>query len=140
MSYLITVLGFGAKVAPLSRERDGAHLICVYTTDHQDVRDVFRVLVVLLRNRLANYRIHYKTDDATLSGVYSSDSAAVSSGRFDRSFKPKNKNYRVSKYSALKVNDAGSETDLLKSIKMYLNNIGPQVCQTLLHKFKNINL
>ncbi len=129
-------LGTLAKVAPVSLKRDGGHLICVYTTDHQDVRDVFRVLVVLLRNRLANYRIiNYKTDDATLSGVYSSDSAAVLSGRFDRSFKPNNKNYLVSKYSALKVNDTGSEIDLLKSIKMYLNNIGPQVCQTLLYKF-----
>ncbi len=87
--------------------------------------DVFRVLVVLRQNQVATSPIHYKTDEATHEGLYASSSAAAVAGFTVPAKKPKN--FRVSKYSAPKINEAGTETDLLKSIKMYLNNIGPKV-------------
>lgn len=36
-------------------------VVCVYTNDHEDIPDVFRVLTTLWRNRLANKSITYKT-------------------------------------------------------------------------------
>eukprot|EP01116_Phalansterium_solitarium_P019043 TRINITY_DN5211_c0_g1_i2.p1 TRINITY_DN5211_c0_g1~~TRINITY_DN5211_c0_g1_i2.p1 ORF type:complete len:160 (-),score=11.67 TRINITY_DN5211_c0_g1_i2:78-557(-) len=67
-------LGHSAKVAtakpyPMARNPD-KKLICVYTNDHNDEQDVFRVAAGL--RKVAHYpeTMSYKTDDATLSGVY----------------------------------------------------------------------
>jgi Basophilic leukemia-expressed protein Bles03 len=50
-------------------------LICVYTRNWQDRDDVRRVLRQL-RDLGVSWRLSYKTDEATLSGVYGTGSAA----------------------------------------------------------------
>lgn len=50
-------------------------LICVYTRNWQDQDDVRRVLRQL-RGLGVTWRLSYKTDEATLSGVYGTGSAA----------------------------------------------------------------
>ena len=94
-------------------------IIKIYTDDHEDVADVMRVLTNIRQSRLSIAALHYKTDDATLSGVYSND---PSSGV---PIKKKHRNEKVSKYTSPKVETTG--TDWLKGIKLLLNNIGPQV-------------
>ncbi|HEV2377012.1 MAG TPA: putative phosphothreonine lyase domain-containing protein [Streptosporangiaceae bacterium] len=71
-------LGVSAKAAtvrpnPLATSPK-TKLICVYTRDwhdHDDVRRVLRELRVLG----VSWRLSYKTDDATISGVYGTGSA-----------------------------------------------------------------
>lgn len=38
----VIISGSSAKVAPASGANNKAHLICIYTEDHEDVADVFR--------------------------------------------------------------------------------------------------
>ena len=94
-------------------------MICIYTNEHEDVADVFRVLVSMRENRLSLAAVHYKTDDATVSGVY-----ATSSNNGDIPEK-KHRNFRVSKYTSPKVESTGAAW--MKGIKLILNNIGPKV-------------
>ena len=60
-------------------------LICVYTRDWQDQDDVRRVLQQL-RDLGVSWRLSYKTDEATLSGVYGTGSAAYVSQPGSREF------------------------------------------------------
>jgi len=92
-------------------------LICIYTDDHENVADVFRVLVSLRQNRLSLAAVHYKTDEATISGVYAISTSETS--------EKKHRNSRVSKYTSPKVEATGA--DWMKGIKLILNNIGPKV-------------
>lgn len=66
-------LGSSSKVAtgkdnPNARDRS-IKVICVYTYDHEDEKDVMRVRGELRRLGFDN-KIPYKTDEATLSGKY----------------------------------------------------------------------
>jgi hypothetical protein len=67
-------LGIAAKVS--TRHQTGHqsdhHVICVYTRDSRDKDDVGRVLGGL-REIGVEGRLFYKTDQATLSGVYPTD-------------------------------------------------------------------
>ena len=66
-------LGIAAKVAALEGEPDKARLICVYTENFEDKKDVLRVLEKLLELGLCNRNgaiadgraIYYKTDAYT---------------------------------------------------------------------------
>jgi hypothetical protein len=64
-------LGYCAKVSPASRAK---YLVCIYTQDHDDIADVFRVLKAIRSSGLSFGAIYYKTDEATLRGEYSSTS------------------------------------------------------------------
>lgn len=64
--------------------------------------------------------IHYKTDDATLSGIYTQ-----ASGRATDTSEKKHPNFRVSKYTTTRVESTGR--DWITGTKMYQNNIGPEV-------------
>jgi hypothetical protein len=82
-------LGISAKAAT-ARVSDLAtsptmKLTCVYTRDWQDQDDVKRVLRQL-RNLGVSWRLSYKTDAATLSGVYGTGSAAYVSQPGSREF------------------------------------------------------
>jgi hypothetical protein len=67
-------LGIAAKVS--TRHQVGYeseyHVVCVYTRDFRDKGDVGRVLEGL-RQLGVQGRLFYKTDQATLSGIYSTD-------------------------------------------------------------------
>lgn len=54
------------------RAKEGKHVICVYTRDHEDAEEVMRVRSELTE---LGFRapIAYKTDDATWAGKYSGD-------------------------------------------------------------------
>ena len=71
-------LGISAKAATARHNElatsQRTKLICVYTRDWQDQDDVRRVLRQL-RDRGVTWRLSYKTDEATLSGVYGTGSA-----------------------------------------------------------------
>jgi hypothetical protein len=82
-------LGISAKAAT-ARHNDLAtsprtKLICVYTRDWQDQDDVRRVLRQL-RDLGVTSRLSYKTDEATLSGVYGAGSAIYVSRPTSREF------------------------------------------------------
>lgn len=64
-------LGISAKVSTSrpSGYKSTDHVICVYTYDFRDKADVGRVLTAL-RDIGITGRLYYKTDQATLSGVY----------------------------------------------------------------------
>jgi hypothetical protein len=113
-------LGDCAKVAPVSRTRDGLHVICVYTDDHEDVEDVFRVLHALRRSSTpcaAERTLNYKTDDATYAGQYTSSSAAQRAGFSDAATAP-HKNSKVSKYTSPGFRG-------VKNVRLVMNNVGP---------------
>lgn len=67
-------LGFAAKVSTSrpSSYNSAKHVICVYTSDFRNKNDVARVLAGL-RNIGVGGKLSYKTDQATLNGVYSQD-------------------------------------------------------------------
>jgi hypothetical protein len=113
-------LGNGAKVASGESK---TYLICLYTYDFQDVRDVFRVLVAIRRNRLSGGYLNYKTDEATSQGLYTTDQAAQSAGF--GSAKKKHPDEKVSMYSSpppLTNNPKGADKDF---VQLFLNNIEP---------------
>ena len=113
-------LGSCAKAAPRSSTRDGQHLICVYTDDHEDVQDVFRVLFALRNSSItcASFRtLNYKTDYATNMGQYSSLSSAQYAGFEGAASKP-HKNHKISKYTS-------PGFPGIKNVRLVLNNIGP---------------
>ena len=119
-------LGMAAKVANNVTVSDSVstaanHVICVYTQNYKDVPDVFRVLVALRRSRLQNRGINYKTDDATLSGVYKTDEYAQRAG-FDCTTKVRGQ--RVSYYTSPYL--PYDPTGATERIQMFLNNIGPE--------------
>ena len=66
-------LGVAAKVSTKHQvgHESNHHVICVYTRDFRDEADVERVLEGL-RGIGIEGRLFYKTDQATLSGIYSS--------------------------------------------------------------------
>ena len=116
--------GNTAKVSPASAESDSdnpQHVICIYSNDHEDVSDVFRVLIDIRQNRLSKTAIHYKTDEATLSGIYTSTSGRATD---PAEVEKRHPNFRVSKYTTPKVENA---SDWLTGITMYRNNVGPEV-------------
>jgi hypothetical protein len=108
-------LGTGAKIT------DGT-VICVYTQNFEDVQDVFRVLVTLRRNRLQNTFMNYKTDEATVQGVFKTDEAAKRAG-FDSAAKLK-PGQRVSMYFSPP--SPTVSTGAAEFIQLFLNNIGPE--------------
>jgi hypothetical protein len=113
-------LGEQAKVS--KGEKQDEHVVCVYTTDFENVQDVFRVLVTLRRNHLQDSFINYKTDEATLEGVYKTDEAAQRAGY--GSTKKLEPGRRVSMYfSPPSPIDPTGATEV---IKLFLNNIGPE--------------
>ena len=105
-------LGYSAKVAP-ALHAGAAYLLCIYTQDHDDIADVFRVLKAIRKSGLSSQAIHYKTDDATYRGEYCINPSGVNSGK-----------KLVSKYSSPKVTKEGR-------LVLLENNIGPAV-RTLL--------
>lgn len=114
-------LGGCAKVAPVGRKQNNKHVICVYTNDHENVKEVFTVLHALRNSGIraaTDCTLNYKTDDATYAAVYASDSAAQAAGFAGVSLKA-HKNFKVSKYTS--VGFRGTSKVMLK-----LNNIGPE--------------
>ena len=102
-------LSYCAKVAP-AVHAGAAYLVCIYTQDHDDIADVFRVLKAIRSSGLMMSRaIHYKTDEATYRGEYASTSSGVFLGK-----------KLVSKYSSPQVTSEGRLT-------LIENNIGPAV-------------
>jgi Basophilic leukemia-expressed protein Bles03 len=82
-------LGIAAKAAtarpnPLETS-PRTRLICVYTRDWQDRDDVRRVLVAL-RDLGVPWRLAYKTDEATSTGVYGRGSSVYVSPPGSRDF------------------------------------------------------
>lgn len=71
-------LGVGAKAATARSDPEdrGPHrsAIMVYTRDWQDKEDVRRVLVALRRLGITQ-RLSYKTDSATMEGIYGTGAA-----------------------------------------------------------------
>lgn len=66
------VLGIESKTATkLNPSRSNAHVICVYTYDWTDKKDVMRVREELRKLGVVN-KIRYKTDEDTIKGRYSS--------------------------------------------------------------------
>ncbi len=67
-------LGIAAKVSTRCQTgyESDHHVICVYTRDFRDKADVARVLDGL-RSLGIEGRLFYKTDQATLSGIYSGE-------------------------------------------------------------------
>ncbi len=113
-------LGGCAKVAPVCRKQNNIHVLCVYTGDHEKVKEVFSVLHTLRNSHIpsaSSSTLNYKTDDATSAAVYATDSAAVSAG-FAGAKAPGHKNFKVSKYTTV-----GFQGN--KKVMMKLNNIGP---------------
>jgi hypothetical protein len=113
-------LGNIAKVS--KGETGNEYVLCVYTHNFEDVQDVFRVLVTLRRNRLQNTFMNYKTDEATLQGVYKTDEAAKRAG-FDSTEKLK-PGQRVSMYFSPPSTTVSSGAT--EFIQLFLNNIGPE--------------
>lgn len=106
----------------------GTYNICVFTQDHHDIPDVFRVLVTLWRNRLANKRLRYKTDDATYQGLYASDYAAKRAG-FDPSTLEKK---RCSKYFSPKPKyDITGATEHITMFDMDNNSLVAEIRKTV---------
>ncbi len=74
-------LGSAAKVATRaikdSRDGIGKHVVCIYTYDHSDTADVWRIRQVL-RDLGVTWRIYYKADEATMNGRYSAPGQRVS--------------------------------------------------------------
>ena len=101
-------LGYCAKVAPALHART-AYLLCIYTQDHENYADVFRVLKAIRQSGLSSQAIHYKTDEATNRGEYSFKTSGTTSGK-----------KLVSKYTSPKVTRGGR-------LVLLENNIGPTV-------------
>ncbi len=107
-------LGPSAKV-----EGDGkSFVICVHTEDYENVPDVFRVLIALVRNHVRdnNKNFQYKTNKASREAIYCSDEAARRSCH-DRS--KKEPGARSTMYFSPK-------SAINESIQLFKNNIGPQ--------------
>jgi hypothetical protein len=123
-------LGNGAKVSKGKPANE--HVVCIYNKDFENVQDVFRVLVTIRRNRLQDTFINYKTNEATLEGVYKTDEAAQRAG-FD-STKKLEPGKRVSMYfSPPSPIDLTGATEL---IQLFLNNIGPENSRGLVAELK----
>ena len=116
------VLGLSAKVAPASHSAPGRddHVICVYTSNHNDVADVMRVLLTLRdaaiqifdKSDTSRVRLNYKSDDATLAGEYTTAASASRAGHGG-----KKSIQKVSKYFAPR-----RQPDA--SVQLLINNIG----------------
>lgn len=67
-------LGISAKVSTSrpSGYKSTDHVICIYTYDFRDKADVGRVLKELRQIGIMN-KFYYKTDQATLNGVYATE-------------------------------------------------------------------
>lgn len=77
-------------------------------------------MINIRQSRLSSKEaIHYKTDEATLSGIYTRKSGrATDPSEVER----RHPNFRVSKYTTPKVENTPDY-----EIVMYKNNIGPEV-------------
>jgi hypothetical protein len=65
-------LGIQAKIScERNKELEGERLICVYTSDSDDVRDLQRVVDKLRESVDPKYRLIYKEDSMTRAGFYS---------------------------------------------------------------------
>jgi hypothetical protein len=69
-----------AKVSTALFTRDRSYVICVYTYDHDDAKDVARIREYL-REMGFKRPITYKTDDQTSSGVYSDATGGIAKYR-----------------------------------------------------------
>jgi hypothetical protein len=67
-------LGIAAKVSTSrpSGYKSTAHVICVYTHDFRDKDNVIQTLKALREIGIAG-KLYYKTDQATLSGIYATE-------------------------------------------------------------------
>eukprot|EP00798_Chlamydomonas_sp_ICE-L_P023552 gene23552-9076_t len=86
--------------------------------DYRDIADCFRVLLAL-RDGVPGCEddlINYKTDDATLAGIYSESSQRA--GGHSASKKP-HRNFKVSRYTSPKILTPST------SVEMLQNNLGP---------------
>ena len=86
-SKVVELLGHGrlgntAKVSVNQENENERHLICIYTYDHEDIVDVFRVLLAIRENFQAynSCILNYKTDSATQSGTYADEKSASVAG------------------------------------------------------------
>lgn len=119
-------LGGCAKVIP-KRSKDHMHVVCVYTNDHENVKDVFSVLHTLRTSGIALARdctLNYKTDDATLAAVYANNTAAERAGFASASALP-NKRAQISKYTSM-----GFRGN--KNVVLTLNNIGDEYLRKII--------
>lgn len=112
-------LGGGAKVSTGGDK----HVICVYTHDFEDLKDVFRVLVALRRSSVQNGFIHYKTDETTREGIYKTHEAAKRAGFVGAEKKVPGR--KVSMYSSPSY-VVNSSTGITEKIQLLQNNIGPE--------------
>jgi hypothetical protein len=123
-------LGNGAKV---SKAESKTHQISLYTYDFTDIKDVFRVLIAIRRNRLSGDRdyLKYKTDELTSQGLYTTDQAAQSAG----SSKKKHPAEKVSTmYSSPPSNTNPSGAD--DNVQLFLNDIEPDCKKGLVAEIK----
>jgi len=129
-------LGTSAKVSTKGSKHDdtqqgistgSSYLICVYTYDHEDIPDLFRVLLALRDNGLHSLSaIQYKTDEATVCGEYATSAAGQRAG-FESGVVPltekagggAKKKPSVCKYSSPR------RLDDSQPVLLLLNNQGP---------------
>ena len=74
------LLGVSAKCSTMRLSQNYGHkkmVICVYTKDYKDKKDVFRVRQ-MLRKMGFDYKIPYKTNQATREGKYAVDGQKTS--------------------------------------------------------------
>jgi Domain of unknown function (DUF1917) len=65
-----------AKVSTAWRSKGGSYVVCVYTYDHDDEKDVMKIREHL-RKMSFKRPASYKTDDQTLAGIYSDNTEGI---------------------------------------------------------------
>eukprot|EP01038_Epipyxis_sp_PR26KG_P011552 gene11552-15472_t len=114
--------GFLGHVAKVSPVRDSTkaedHLICIYTDNHENIDDVWRVLMSI-RLLIPGQKygvLNYKTDDATYSGDYCG------------TIVKRHRNQLVSKYTSPKIpfigDKSGNNIDYNYNPQLRMNNVG----------------
>lgn len=97
-------LGRCAKVSTIRNAGDGgSQVICVYTADHDNLEDVYRVLHALRHIPTpvcTDLTLGYKTDEATIAGLYTTSDAAKREGFDGEVSATRDKRMRISKYSS----------------------------------------
>ena len=99
-------------------------VICVYTDDYEDIPDVLRVLIALVRSRIPdkNKNFQYKTNEASKQGIYTNNQRAKNAG-FDSTTKQPGK--QIAKYFSPK-QKSWDPTGSTERINLFQNNIGPE--------------
>ena len=127
-------LGNAIKVSGDNKDCRESYVICIYTSDYENVEDVLRVLTTLWRNGLSSSPIlKYKTDDATKLGVFASDYAAQRAG-FDIS-----KKKELSKKCSFYFSPKPSEEDIsgaTEKIQLFLSDVGAERDAALLAELR----